>query len=336
MLHLRAWVRDPRIEITLSIITPYLAYWPPEYLGGSGVMATVTCGLFISWNGLRLISAATRLQGVFFWDLLIYVIEGMVFVVTGLQARTLISGIKDYSIGELVNSALVVCAVIIIARFVWIFPATYVPRWLSPALARRDPAPAWQTPFALSFTGVRGIVSLAAALAIPLTIANGDPFPQRDLILFLTFSVIIVTLVGQGLALPAVIRWLGLANAGVREHRDVRNEEYVARRKALQAAIDRLGAISAERGLSEDLVASFKARHEERLRHVNHRIDTDAAHQKLTDLHDEIESVLIEAERTAVNELYREGKLKDEARRHLERELDLREAHLASLRGEGD
>jgi CPA1 family monovalent cation:H+ antiporter len=183
---------------------------------------------------------------------------------------------------------------------------------------------------------VRGIVSLAAALAIPLTIANGDPFPQRDLILFLTFSVIIVTLVGQGLALPAVIRWLGLANAGVREHRDVRNEEYVARRKALQAAIDRLGAISAERGLSEDLVASFKARHEERLRHVNHRIDTDAAHQKLTDLHDEIESVLIEAERTAVNELYREGKLKDEARRHLERELDLREAHLASLRGEGD
>jgi len=111
MLHLRAWVRDPRIEITLSIITPYLAYWPPEHLGGSGVLATVTAGLFISWNGLRLISAATRLQGIFFWDLLIYVIEGMVFVVTGLQARTLISSIKGYSLGDLVNSALVVCVV---------------------------------------------------------------------------------------------------------------------------------------------------------------------------------------------------------------------------------
>src|SRR6185312_4634806 len=100
MLRLRRWVRDPRVEITLSILTPFLAYWPPEHLGGSGVLATVTVGLYISWNGLRLISASTRLQGIFFWDLLIYLTEGLVFLVTGLQARTLISGINGYSLRQ--------------------------------------------------------------------------------------------------------------------------------------------------------------------------------------------------------------------------------------------
>ena len=107
----------------------------------------------------------------------------------------------------------------IVARFVWVFPATYLPRWLIPALAQRDPSPPWQWAFVLAFTGVRGVVSLAAALAIPLTIEGGAPFPQRDLILFATFGVIIITLVGQGLMLPTVIRWLGLGSDGDAEHR---------------------------------------------------------------------------------------------------------------------
>src|SRR3954451_23216782 len=209
MLRLRRWVRDPRIEITLSILTPFLAYWPPEHLGGSGVLATVTAGLYISWNGLHLISAATRLQGIFFWDFLIYLVEGMVFLTTGLQARTLIARIGQYAISELAISAAVVSAVVIVARFVWIYPAVYLPRWLLPSLRRKDPAPSWQWPFALAFTGIRGIVSLAAALAIPLTTADGTPFPYRDLILFLTFAIIPVTLVGQGLMFPSVIRALG-------------------------------------------------------------------------------------------------------------------------------
>src|SRR6185503_15485776 len=105
MLRLRRWVRDPRIEITLSILTPFLAYWPPEYLGGSGVLATVTAGLYISWNGLRLISAATRLQGIFFWDLFIYLTQGLAFLITGLQAPTLIVGIRGYSVFDLAISA---------------------------------------------------------------------------------------------------------------------------------------------------------------------------------------------------------------------------------------
>jgi CPA1 family monovalent cation:H+ antiporter len=211
MLRLRRWVNDPRIEITLSILTPFLAYWPPEQLGGSGVLATVTTGLYISWNGLRLISAATRLQGIFFWDFFIYLVEGMVFLITGLQARTLIAHIGDYSISEPAVSAAVVSAVVIAARFVWMYPATYLPRWLFPTIRRKDPSPPWEVPFVLAFTGVRGIVSLAAALAIPFTIANGQPFPDRALIFFLTFSVILVTLVGQGLMLPSVIRALGLS-----------------------------------------------------------------------------------------------------------------------------
>src|SRR5712691_10981129 len=147
MLRLRRWVRDPRVEIALSVLTPFLAYWPPEHLGGSGVLATVTAGLYISWNGLRLISAATRLQGVFFWDFLIYLIEGMVFLITGLQARTLIGRISSYSLSELAVSVAIVSAAVIVARFVWIYPATYLPRWLLAAVRRKDPSPPWPWPF---------------------------------------------------------------------------------------------------------------------------------------------------------------------------------------------
>jgi CPA1 family monovalent cation:H+ antiporter len=334
MLRLRRWVGDPRIEITLSILTPFVAYWPPQHLGGSGVLATVTAGLYISWNGLQLISAATRLQGIFFWDLLIYLTEGMVFLITGLQARTLIAGIRSYSIRELALSAVVVCVVVIAARFVWIFPATYLPRWLFPAIARRDPSPPWQWPFVLAFTGVRGIVSLAAALAIPLTTESGQPFPDRDLILFLTFAVIFVTLVGQGLMLPAVIRALGLANAGRQERDADRAEELLARRQAIEAAIERLEGLGTERELSEDVLKPLRTRHRDQLKHVELRSDGDDGHQKLTDLHCEIELLLIDAQRQRINELYRQGRLRDEARRRIERELDLRNAHFANILGE--
>src|ERR1700693_1309326 len=237
MLRLRRWVADAQIEIVLSILTPYVAYWPPQHLGGSGVLATVVAGLYVSLNGLSMISAATRLQGIFFWDVLVYLIEGIVFLMTGLQARTLISGLGAYSLSVLAGSAAVVSVVVMLARFVWIFPATYLPRWLIPVIARKDPSPPWQWPFVLGFTGVRGIVSLAAALAIPFTMDNGRSFPDRDLILFLTFSVILVTLVGQGLMLPAVIRVLGLANAGERELQTDRTEELLARRHAIDSAM---------------------------------------------------------------------------------------------------
>jgi NhaP-type Na+/H+ or K+/H+ antiporter len=292
----------------------------------------VTTGLYISWNGLRLISAATRLQGIFFWDFLIYMVEGMVFLITGLEARAVLSAVRGHSLSELTMSGLIVSAALIVARFVWIYPVAYLPRWLVPSIRRKDPSPPWQVPFVLSFTGVRGIVSLAAALAIPLQIATGAGFPDRDLILFLTFFVILVTLVGQGLLLPALIRALGLANAGRREHQADAIEEFDARRQAVGAAAERLEQMAAARKLPEAVVAPLRAGLHDRLNNLEHRIDGHDSHRKLVELYDDVELSLIDTERQVVNDLYRDGKLKDEARRRIERELDLREAGLENLR----
>jgi Na+/H+ antiporter len=332
MLRLRRLARDPRVEITLSVLTPFAAFWAPQQLGGSGVLATVTAGLYVSWNGLWLISAATRLQGIFFWQFFIYLIEGMVFLITGLQARGLIARIAGHSPLELIFSAALISAVVILTRFVWMYPEAYLPRLVFPALRRRDPWPPWQWLFAQAFTGVRGIVSLAAALAIPLTAANGAPFPGRDLILFLTFSVILVTLVGQGLLLPAVIRALGLAHAGRLERYADTIEEYKARRQGIEAAIARLDALASERNLVEETVQPLRGYYANRLKLADLRIDGDDGHRKCAEQRDEIELHLIAAERRRINELWRGGKLKDEARRRIERELDLREAHLNNPR----
>ena len=332
ILRLRRWVRDPGIEIMLSILTPFMAYWPPEQLGGSGVLATLAAGLYVSWNGLRLIPAATRLPGAVFWDFLTYLIEGMVFLITGLQARTLVPSLRHYSLAELSIAAVVVCMVVVLARFIWMYPATYLPRWLFPAIRRRDPYPPWQEPFLLAFTGIRGVVSLAAALAIPFTVADGSPFPDRDLILILTFCVIFVTLVGEGLTLPAVTRTLGLANAGRRERQAEREEEFKVRKRAIEAAIERLEAVAESRELPEPVVGPIRAHQRNRLTDVEYRKDGNDHHRKLAELSDDLELALIEAERDLVNTLYREGELKDEGRRRIERELDLRDTLLANLR----
>jgi len=203
---------------------------------------------------------------------------------------------------------------------------------LVPAIRRRDPTPPWQWLFAIAFTGIRGVVSLAAALAIPFTTADGSPFPDRDLILFLTFCVIFVTLVGEGLTLPWVTHALGLAHAGRRERQEERSEEFRARRRAIEAAIKALDRLTAERQAPETVVRPIRVAQTDRLKLVDHRNDGDARHKKLVDLGDEIEFLLIEAERDLVNNLYRAGELKDESRRHIERELDLRDASLTNLR----
>src|SRR4029079_263564 len=208
-LRARHRARDPQVEITLSLITPYLAYWIPEHFGGSGVIATVACGLYISWNGPLLISSATRLQGIFFWDLVIFLIEGLLFLLTGFQMLLLLEKSKAFPLDDILSATALVTVVIIVARFAWVFPATYLPR-LSRRLRERDPSPPWQWVFVIAFAGVRGAVSLAAALALPFALPNGEAFPYRDLILFVSFGVIFITLVGLGLGLPAVVRWLGV------------------------------------------------------------------------------------------------------------------------------
>jgi len=229
-------------------------------------------------------------------------------------------------------AAVVVCAVIIVTRFVWVFPATYLPRWLVPSIRRYDPSPPWQQPFFLAFTGIRGVVSLAAALAIPFTVADGSPFPDRDLILILTFSVLFVTLIGIGLTLPAVVWGLGLANAGRREREAERGEEFKVRRRAIEAAIERLETLAKSRKLPEIVVGPMRAHHLNRLEDLERHNDGNERHKKLAEIGDELELSLIEAERDLANDLYRAGELMDDGRRRIERDLDLRDALLTNLR----
>jgi len=328
MLRLRHWAHDTRVEITLSLVTPYLAFWVPEHLGGSGVLATVATGLYVSWNGPIWIRSATRLQGVFFWDLFIYLIEGMVFVLTGLQAHTLVERIADRPLVDLLGAAVAVSGTVIVARFVWVFPATYVPRWAIPSLARRDPAPPWEFPFLLGFAGIRGIVSLAAALAIPLATESGAPFPNRDLVLFLTFCVIVVTLVGQGLAMPAMIRWLGLADVVHGERRLEETAELATRRLAIEAVLRRLEALAAERNLPAAVVDPLRVFHRERLRQLDYKTAADEQEKQLALVEVDVELLLIQAERDELYDVACSTDLKDDARRRIEIELDLREAQL--------
>jgi len=177
-LHARHRTRDPQIEITLSLITPYLAFWVPEHLGGSGVIATVACGLYMSWNGPLLISAATRLQGIFFWDLVIFLVEGLLFLLTGFQMRLLFEKSKAFPLQEILLTSALVVVIVIIARFAWVYPATYLPRLISERTRERDPAPSWRATFVLAFTGVRGAVSLAAALALPIALPSLAALPS--------------------------------------------------------------------------------------------------------------------------------------------------------------
>jgi Na+/H+ antiporter len=322
-LRLRQWAHDPRVEITLSLMTPYLAYWIPQHLGGSGVLATVACGLYVSWNGPLLISASTRLQGIFFWDLIVYLIEGNVFLFTGLQARTLFDHAASFPLRDIAIATALTTAIAIAARFVCVFPTVYLPRWLSAAVRRRGPSPPWQRPFIIAFLGVRGVVSLAAALALPLTLAGGADFPARDRILFVTFGVIIITLVGQGLMVPTVIRWLGLADLGRSEARQEREAELAARAEAIEAAHRHLELIAAERQLGPEVLDFLQARQDHRLRQLPADLDDGLARLHFNN---DVRMELIAAERKFLHQLLRDGKITDESRRRLERELDLEEA----------
>ncbi len=328
LLRMRHRARDPQVEITLSLITPYIAYWIPEHLGGSGVIATVACGLYISWNGPLLISSATRLQGIFFWDLVIYLIEGLLFLLTGFQMRLLFEKSKAFPLDDILIATALVAAIIIIARFAWVYPATYLPRLVSRRLRARDPAPSWRTTFVVAFTGVRGAVSLAAALALPLALPNGEGFPYRDLILFVSFGVIFITLVGLGLGLPLVVRWLGIAEAGSTEHAAEMKQEISARREALGAALASLDAITDDRELSDEVVKLLRARHETRANQLPDSLDPDRSDASADGT--ELTRELIGAERKFIHLLLRDGKITDETRRRIERDLDLEEASLAN------
>ncbi|UAJ10087.1 Na+/H+ antiporter [Glacieibacterium megasporae] len=321
-LRIRRWAKSPQSEIILALLTPFLAFWPPHALGGSGVLAAVAAGLFVSWNGPRLIASATRLQGYFVWGLVTHAIEGLLFMLIGLQAKALASGLSGGGWQRLAEAAVVVTVVVVVVRFIWVFPATYLPR-LIPAVGRRDPNPRWQMPFLIGFTGIRGVVSLAAALAIPRQI--GDvPFPERDLILFVTFVVIMVTLIGQGALLPPVIKALGLADEGRREAADAKKAEVTARLAAIDAVLAEIDHLDAT-GEDPAAIEALRRRHGDRRKEYAGTAD-DAVEGSPVAVDARLQARLIEAERDAIAIAYRDDAITDDARRRIERELDLEDA----------
>jgi CPA1 family monovalent cation:H+ antiporter len=324
-MHLRRMAREPRVEIVLAMLTPYAAFWVPELLGGSGVLAAVTAGLFVSYNGPRFISPATRLQGFFVWDLVVYLIEGVIFLLTGLQARVILDSLGGADWIRLGVAAISVTGAIILVRFVWVFTATYLPCWLWPSWRRRNPAPPWQETFALGFTGIRGVVSLAAVLSIPL-MAGPAPFPERGLLLLVTFVVILTTLVGQGFSFPWVIQKLGLTEMGKREADIAKQHEVQARVAGIDAALARLDRLQSA-GLAPDTVEILRRRHGDRRTYfVAACRDLESGEAVARSMALQLE--FLDAERAALADLYARDALDDEARRRIERELDLDESRI--------
>jgi CPA1 family monovalent cation:H+ antiporter len=199
---------------------------------------------------------------------------------------------------------------------------------LSKSLRERDPSPQWQTVFVISFTGVRGAVSLAAALALPFTLSGGEAFPYRDLILFVSFGVIFITLIGLGLGLPLVVRWLGILQAGRAEHVAELEAEIAARRQALGVALQSLDAITDDRELSEQVVKLLRARHETRANQLPDSLNPESDDVSAAGI--DLTRELISEERKFIHVLLRDGKITDETRRRIERDLDLEEASLAN------
>ena len=322
-LALRRWATDPRVEMVFALLMPFAAFWVPESLGGSGVLATVTCGLFVSWNGPRFISPATRLQGFFVWDLVVYLVESVVFLLTGLQARIVADTLDPTQWERLAVACGAVCAVIIAVRFFWVFLATYVPGLLWPR--ERTYQPAWQGTFVIAFTGIRGVVSLAAALSIPI-MADGTAFPDRGLLLLATFAVILVTLVGQGLTLPWVIGLLGIAENGKREADTEKRREISARLTAIDAALARLDGLEAAASAPET-VRALRRRNEDRRAYFVAACQ-DIVRGDVSNASAALQLQFVEAERASIADLYYRGDISDEARRRIERELDLEDSRI--------
>lgn len=230
-------IDDGPIEIALSILTPYAVYLAAESVRASGILAVVASGLYLSRRSSQFFSANVRLQARAVWDSLTFIINGFVFVLIGLQLPQVMAGIRAYSVRELLLYGALFSAIVIVLRLLWMFPGANLAYLIRTRILGQSYArPAAKQVFVVGWTGMRGVVALAAAIALPTALANGRLFPQRNLIVFMTFSVILVTLVLQGLTLPPLIRALGLASDGNRDHA----EEKEARRIITSAALAHL------------------------------------------------------------------------------------------------
>jgi CPA1 family monovalent cation:H+ antiporter len=299
----RQHVDDPPVEITISLFTPYLAYLPAERIDVSGVLAAVAAGLYLAYQSpTGLFSASTRLQAFAFWDVLVFLLNSLLFVIVGLQIRPVIDALGDRSAAELAGGAALTVGAVIATRAAWLLVGH------GRSFGER---------VVIAWSGMRGAVSLAAALSVP------TDAPGRPLIVFLTFATILVTLVGQGLTLPAVVRRFAPEDTGTAQE-----SEENARIQATQAALEHLDQIAGRGELSDHAVKHARHRYELRLNHLTDREDP----RELPVTRD-LQKELAGTERETIERLHADGHLDQETARRLERELDLEEERWGQLEG---
>lgn len=325
--HFHKRVDDAPIEITVSLLTPFVAYLSAERLGVSGVLSVVTAGLYLGFRMPELLTFRTRLRGGPVWEMVEFILNGFVFILVGLQLPEVLSALSGNAIPvpRLLWYALLISLAVIIIRICWVFPATYLPRLIFKKVCRHDPYPKWQHVTLVAWTGMRGVVSLAAALALRDETQNGSPFPGRDLILFLTFIVIMVTLVVQGLSLPPLIRFLGVKDDGSME-----KEEREARLKANQAALEKLKEISEREPAKIDALERLRIEYEDHIRQME-GADPQSAGTSLRLFSSEYEKLSRAAllqERHTIIHLRNQDVINDEVLRRIQRDIDLAEARL--------
>src|SRR5437763_9035514 len=260
---IRKRMDDAQVSVTISLLTGYAAFVPADAIGVSGVLATVTAGIYMGIRGPQILAARTRLQGYFVWDILDFVVNAILFVLIGLQLRAVVDALSGYSASTLAGYALAVTGVVVATRLIWFFTVPYLIRAIDrrPSQRARRLGAGWR--LVMAWSGMRGAVSLAVALALPFTTNAGRGFPKRDLIVFLTFAVIFFTLVVQGLSLPALIRRLGVSEGGADADEEVR-----ARLVATKAALTELDALAGEEWTRDDTIERMRALYEYRKRRL--------------------------------------------------------------------
>ena len=310
---------DPPVEIVVSVVTGYAAYLPAERLGVSAVVAAVTAGLYVGWRAPELASPGTRLLGFSFWEVLVYLLNAILFILVGLQLHPILSELSDSSVVTLVGQGALVSAVVIAVRLGWEFTVPYLVRMLDRRPSQRARRSGPRERLVVGWSGMRGAVSLAAALALP------EDFPQRNLIIFVTFAVMLATLVLQGLSLPWLIRALAL-------HRDdsEAREELRGRLRATDAALARLEELTAEEWTREDTVERLRGLYQFRRRRLKARAGylADDGSQDRSLAYQRLVRELLEAQRREIVLLRNQGEISNEVMHRIERELDLEDSRL--------
>jgi Na+/H+ antiporter len=320
---LRRRLDNPPVEVTIALMTGYFAFIPANALDASGVLAVVTAGVFLGWRTPELTSVQTRLQGVAVFEIVAFVLNALVFALVGLQLSGILDALTGHSSGSLMWWGFLVTLAVVVSRLIWGPVLMYLPKVLFPRL-RHGPIRMGQ-PVVVAWSGMRGAVSLAAALAIPLTTHAGAAFPERDLIIFLTFCVILGTLVVQGLTLPAVIRAFRIEPDNLEEREDAK-----ARIKAADAALARLEELAEEDWVREETASRLRGLYDFRRNRFASRFDenSDGDIEQRSQSYQRLRRELLEAERSAIVDLRREGVISSDVERRLQRDLDLEDARL--------